>query len=245
MTTIIKNQPPSTETRAALAAEGRPVLVAFSGGKDAIATELALQDAGVETRLAALYYIPGRRPGTTLQFVEDGFSRLEDALGKQIHRYPHPSLYRWLNNFVFQPPERCEVIEAAQFPTVSYEDMWKVIREDLGLAPDTWVADGVRAADSIVRRASLSKHGVMKRHLLKVSPIADWLKGEVLGRISAAGIPLPVDYDADMFGRSFDGLDFRFVEPIARRFPDDYRRIRDWFPLVDLEFVRRGLEVPA
>lgn len=245
MTTIIKGQPTSAEIRAQLAAEGRTVLVAFSGGKDAIATELALQDAGVETRLAALYYIPGREPGRTLQFVEDGYARLEDALGKQIHRYPHPSLYRWLNNFVFQPPERCEVIEAAQLPTVTYEEMWSYIREDLGLPADTWVADGVRAADSIVRRASLSKHGVMKKHLLKVSPIADWLKAEVLGRITAAGIQLPVDYEAGMFGRSFDGIDLRFVEPIARRFPDDYQRIREWFPLVDLEFVRRGLEVPA
>lgn len=179
MPTIIKGQPTSAEIRQQLAAENRPVLVAFSGGKDAIATELALRDAGIDTVLAYLYYIPGRRAGHTLEFVERGLTDLEQALGKRIHRYPHPSFYRWLNNFVFQPPERCEVIEAAQLPTPDYAVMWELIRKDLGLPADTWVADGVRAADSIVRRASFTRHGVMKPKDRKVSPIADWLVGEV------------------------------------------------------------------
>jgi 3'-phosphoadenosine 5'-phosphosulfate sulfotransferase (PAPS reductase)/FAD synthetase len=239
VTTIIKNQPTSASVRLALAAEERPVLVAFSGGKDAIAAELALQDAGVETVLAYLYYIPGREPGRTLDFVERSLQDLEQTLGKRIHRYPHPSFYRWLNNFVFQPPERCEVIEAAQLPSVDYSTVWELIREDLALPADTWVADGVRAADSIARRASLTRYGVMKPKDWKVSPIADWLKAEVLGRISAAGIRLPVDYD--WFGRSFDGIDYRFLEPISRNAPDDFARILDWFPLADLELYRHGL----
>lgn len=236
MPTIIKGQPTSAEVRAALAAEGRPVLVAFSGGKDAIAAELALQDAGIETVLAHLYYIPGREPGRTLDFVEQGLTDLERALGKPIHRYPHPSFYRWLNNFVFQPPERCEVIEAAQLPIPDYQVMWELIRADLKLPADTWVADGVRAADSIVRRASFARHGVMKAGSRKVSPVADWLKAEVLDRITAAGIQLPVDYQ--LFGRSFDGIDHRFLKPISEHFPDDFARILDWFPLADLELFR-------
>ncbi|WDH77911.1 hypothetical protein PTQ19_10295 [Microbacterium esteraromaticum] len=240
MPTIIKGQPTSAEIRDHLKAEGRPVLVAFSGGKDAIATELALQDAGIETVLAHLYYIPGRTPGRTLDFVEQGLTDLEKALGKPIHRYPHPSFYRWLNNFVFQPPERCEVIEAARLPIPDYATMWTFIREDLGLAPDTWIADGVRASDSIVRRASFTRHGIMKPKDRKVSAVADWLKGEVLDRIAAANINLPVDYE--LFGRSFDGIDLRFLKPISERFPDDFARILDWFPLADLELFRANME---
>lgn len=239
MTTVIKGQPTSAEIRVELAAERRPVLVAFSGGKDAIATELALQDAGIETHLAYLYYIPGRQPGHTLEFIESTLSDLEQSLGKPVHRYPHPSLYRWLNNFVFQPPERCAVIESAGFPSLPYEELWGYIRADLGLEPDTWLADGVRAADSIMRRASFTRHGVMKPHSRKVSPIADWLKAEVLDRIRQANISLPIDYE--WFGRSFDGIDYRFLEPLSRHAPDDYRRILDWFPLADLELFRHGL----
>lgn len=236
MPTVIKNQPTSVEVRAKLAAEGRPVLVAFSTGKDSLAATLALMDAGVEVELAYMYLIPGSRPGTTLDFVEDTLAYMERAYGRRIHRYPHPSLWRWLNNFVFQPPERCAIIAAAQMPTYTYEQLWAAIRKDLGLPADTWVADGVRAADSIQRRASLVRHGVMKRSARKVSPIADWLKGEVMGRIEAAGIRLPVDYE--WFGRSFDGIDYRFLEPIRRHSPADYRRILDWFPLADLELMR-------
>lgn len=236
MTTIIKGQPTSAEVRERLAAENRTVLVAFSGGKDAIAAELALQDAGIDTVLAYMYYIPGREPGRTLDFVERGLVDLEHRLGKTIHRYPHPSFYRWLNNLVFQPPERCEVIEAANLPTPDYAVMWELIRKDLGLPADTWVADGVRAADSIVRRASFTRHGVMKPKDRKVSPVADWVKAEVMGRIAAAGITLPVDYQ--WFGRSFDGIDHRFLKPISEYAPDDFQRILDWFPLADLELFR-------
>lgn len=236
MTTVIKGQPTSADIRERLAAENRTVLVAFSGGKDAIAAELALQDAGIDTVLAYLYYIPGREPGRTLDFVEQGLTDLEQRLGKPIHRYPHPSFYRWLNNFVFQPPERCEVIEAANLPVVDYAVMWELIRKDLGLPADTWVADGVRAADSIVRRASFTRHGVMKPKDRKVSPIADWLVGEVRERIAAAGITLPVDYQ--WFGRSFDGIDQRFLKPISEHAPADFARILDWFPLADLELFR-------
>lgn len=239
LTKPIEGQPPSADIRQQLADEGRPVLVAFSGGKDAIAAELALRDAGVDTVLAHLYLIPGRVPGETLGFIEDGLKRLEDLWQKPIHRYPHPSFYRLLNNLIFQPPERCEIIENAQLPTVEYLDMWDLIRGDLNLPDNTWSADGVRASDSLVRRASIKKHGAMKVKGFKVSPIYDWLQGDVFNYIEHHNVPLPVDYE--MFGRSFDGIDARFLEPVKERFPDDYARILDWFPLAELEIMRHGL----
>lgn len=240
MVTIVKGQPTSAEIRQRLKDLGKPILVAFSGGKDCIAAELALQDAGVESTLVHLYPVPGQVPGHALNFVEDGLRMLEDKLGKQIHRYPHPSFYRMLNNFVFQPPERCEVIEAARFPTPDHTLMWELIKNDLGFPQDTWVADGVRAADSIVRRASFTRHGVMKTSNHKVSPVHDWLIKEVRGRIADAGITLPIDYE--WFGRSFDGLDYRFLKPIRDNSPDDFAQILKWFPLADLEVFRRELE---
>lgn len=237
MPTVIKGQPPTTEIRDKLAAEGRPVCVSFSCGKDAIATELALREAGVETVLAYMYAVPG------LQFVEDGRKSLEDQLGKEIKAYPHPSLWRMLNAFVFQPPERLAIIEAARMPELSYPDFWALVKEDLGLPVDTWVADGVRAADSIVRRASFSRHGIMKFSSRKVSPIADWLKAEVMGIIDRHNIKLPIDYE--WFGRSFDGIDYRFLKPIKDNSPEDYRRILDWFPLAELEIMREEMKERA
>lgn len=230
MTTTIKNQPPSSEVRAQLAAEGAPVLVAFSAGKDSIAAALALREAGVPTELAYLWLVPG------LQFVDDTLARLEDQLGQRIHRYPHPSFYRWLTELVFQPPERCALIEAFRLPSPTYEQLWALIREDLSLPADTWVADGVRAADSIMRRASLTRHGVMKPRSRKVSVVADWLIADVRDIIARHAVDLPIDYQ--WFGRSFDGLDYRFLGPIANHAPDDLARILEWFPLADMELAR-------
>lgn len=239
LTKPITGVPSSKEIREHLAGEGRPVCVAFSGGKDCIAAELAMQEAGIETVLAHLYLIPGKKPGETLQFVEDGLKRLEDQWQKPIHRYPHPSFYRWLNNFVFQVPENCAIIEAAMLPTPTYEQMWALIREDLGLPVDTWVADGVRAADSLPRRASIKKHGAMKPNSHKVSPIWDWLNRSVYEFIDYMGVKLPIDYD--WFDRSFDGIDYRFLKPVHDHAPEDYKQILSWFPLAELELIRHEL----
>jgi hypothetical protein len=45
-----------------------------------------------------------------------------------------------------------------------------------------------------------------------------------------------------MFGRSFDGIDYRFLEPISRLYPEDYQRILQDFPLADLELFRRRMQ---
>lgn len=240
MPTTVKGQPTSEEVIARLAAEQRTVCVAMSLGKDAIATQIALARAGIPTEMAYLYLVPpgpGQRQG--LAFIEGTIHYLEDRFDQRIHAYPHPSIYRWLNNAIFQPPERLLTIEAAQLPTPTYEQMWDLIKADLSLPPDTWVADGVRAADSIVRRASLVRHGVMKPAHHKVSPIHDWLKHEVLDAITSANIRLPIDYE--LFGRSFDGIDARFTGPLRDHLPDDYQRLLDWYPLAEADLFRQEL----
>jgi len=223
----------SESIRTELAADGRPVLLAFSCGKDAIASWLALLDSGIQVVPYHLYCVPG------LKFVADELDYFEQRFQTPIARYPHVSFYRMLNNFVFQPPERLATIEAANLPEPDYADILRLIEQDLGLPASTWVADGVRAADSIVRRVSIKRHGPMKPVSHKVSVIWDWRKREVYDRIEAAKIPLPVDYE--WFGRSFDGIDYRFLEPLSRHAPDDYRRVLDWFPLAELELIRHEL----
>ncbi len=230
MVTEIRNHGPSSEVREKLAEEGKPVLLAFSCGKDSIAAWCALEDAGIEVIPAYLYYVPG------LKFVDDELDYFERHFGKRIHRYPHPSLYRWINHAVFQPPERLRVIEAANLPTPDYDQMWDLIRNDLHLPSDTWCADGVRAADSIQRRGAFVRYGYWRKRLKKVSPIGDWVKSEVMECINAHGLKLPVDYE--LFGRSFDGIDRRFTEVLKDKNPDDYAVLKSWFPLLEVDHVR-------
>lgn len=230
MVTKIRNRGTSLEVREQLAAEGRPVLLAFSCGKDSIAAWCAMRDMGIDVRPAYLYYVPG------LQFVERSLDYFEQRFGTRIARYPHPSLYRWINSYVYQAPERLRIIEAARLPNPTYEETWDLIRQEMGLAEDTWCADGVRAADSIQRRGAFVQHGYFRQRLHKVSPIGDWVKKEVIDCIADHEIDLPVDYD--WFGRSFDGIDRRFTAVLKEKDPQDYEILRSWFPLVEADHVR-------
>lgn len=223
---------PSEQIRTRLAEEGNPVLLGFSRGKDSLAAWLAMREAGIEVIPYHLYLVPG------LKFVDDSLKFYEDFFQTPIINLPHPSLYRWLNAFLFQPPERLAIIEAAQFPEPTYEEIAGMLREDLGL-PEVWNADGVRAADSPNRRMAMVTHGPLREHLRKVSIVWDWRIADVRGALAHHNVPLPPEYE--WFGRSFDGLDYRFLAPIREHAPDDFRRILDWFPLADLEFFRRDL----
>lgn len=227
--TIVKGQLPSINIREKLAAEGKPVCLAFSCGKDSLATWLALRECGVEVVPAYLYYVPG------LVFIEDQLKRYEDYFQVKIHQYPHPLLFHSLHSAAFQAPHRVPLLAAVDMPEISYEAQWGLIVEDLGLK-GSWVADGVRAGDSIVRRASFVKNGPMKPSSRKVSPIYDWLKGKVMDVITSSKAPLSDDYR--VFGRSYDGLDARFSAPLRRNYPADYERILQWYPLVDVDQIR-------
>ena len=100
-----------------------------------------------------LYLVPG------LAFVGESLDYYARWFGTPILNLPHPSLYRWLAHLVYQPPERCRVIEAAQITVPTYATLNTMLRERLGLPGDTWVCDGVRAADSPARRAAVVRHG--------------------------------------------------------------------------------------
>ena len=230
MPTVIRGQPNSAEVIARLKAEGRPVLLAFSCGKDSLGAWCALRDAGIEVIPAYLWYLP------RFGFVGDELSHYGELFGTEIHRYPHPSFYRMVAEGIDQTPARLRAIARLDMVEPSYEEVWSAIKDDLGLPQDTWVADGVRAADSIVRRASFVRNGVMKRTTHKVSPIADMLKSELVDLLDRHGVDLPCDYR--IWGRSFDGIDYRFVEPMSRELPEDYAYLKRWFPLVDVELER-------
>lgn len=213
-------------------AERSPVaMVAFSCGKDSIAAWLELRRHGFERIVPYyMYLVPG------LEFVDRSLAYYEEFFGTRIIRVPHPSLYRWINAGIFQPPERAAVIDRLDLPCPDYADIQRIMREDYQLG-DAYVATGVRAADSPIRRIALSRYGSVNHTRKQFWPVWDWNKARLIDEIDASGCKLPVDYR--WFGRSFDGIDYRFLEPIKRHAPRDYERILQWFPLAEVEIERR------
>ena len=207
------------------------VLLGMSCGKDSIAAWLAIKPHFRRIVPYHMHLVPD------LEFVERGIRHCEEFMGQHIIRIPHPSFHRLLNNYVFQCPSRRRTIAAAGLPNFSYADAQQGIRDQLGLGDECYTAIGVRAADSPHRLMAIRKYGAISRRKKEFFPVWDWNKARLVGAISEAGIKLPAEYR--YFGRSFDGIDYRFLAPIKQHFPRDYATILEWFPLADLEIKRR------
>lgn len=207
------------------------ILLSFSCGKDSLACWLTLRE-----RFKIIPFYMWLVPD--LDFVEESVRYYEDYFDTHIIRVPHPSFYRMLRNFVYQPPERVAPIRAADFPAFDYDNLSTWIGQQSGL-DDIWTVNGVRAADSPNRRSSINNNGPINWNRQYFYPIWDMRIAELEDLITREGVKLPIDYK--LFGRSFDGIDHRFLHIIKREFPADYEKIIYWFPLAELELMRYTL----
>ncbi len=234
---------PSPQLVAHLADElhGRPAVLSMSFGKDSLAAACACRRAGIRLAYVHTYTVPPGPDGRLMPLIEEDRRLVEHHLGCRVHMYPGRCIYAWINRGVYCPPERLGVYEAARLPEPTHEQLWQLILDDLGLPRTTPIIDGVRCADSLPRRASMSVTGPDRttRGVRRVSAVWDWLNREVYGAIREEGIPLPADYR--LFGRSFDGVDAKFTYPLREHRPADYRHIIGWFPLAEADLVRHEL----
>lgn len=213
-----------------IAAHSGKSLLSFSRGKDSIAAYLAIRDR-IEVVPFHLILVPG------LSFVDESLDLYERRLfGRRILRFPHPAFYRWLNESLYQTPERAEVIAAAQLPNFGYADVNALVAEQEGLSPAVFTAVGMRSADSPLRRLAFRNYGPIRDQTKLWYPVWDWNKARLIEEITRAGVSLPDDYL--IWGRTFDGLDAQFLVSLKRQRPQDYARILVWFPLVDVEVWR-------
>ena len=205
-------------------------VLSFSAGKDSIAAWIAMKPYFKKIVPYFLYFVPG------LEFVDNNIRYYEDFFETKIYQMPHVSFFRMMNNRTFQPPERWPIIESFQLGDPEYTEIRDLVCSTAKIPLRTFDAKGVRAADSIMRRSNFKMRGGINWNQKSFFPVWDWRKQELVDRIKGSGVKMPVDYE--LFGRSFDGIDFRFLYPIKQHFPDDYQRILEWFPLAELEIKR-------
>jgi len=207
---------------------GSTILLSFSRGKDSIAMWLYLRDH-FEIVPYYLDWIP------SLSWVDESIAYYEAFFGQRIIRLPHPLFWQYLNSFFFQPPERVAVIRAINFPTYDLADVDTMLRAWLGL--ETYTAVGMRGADGIMRRNLMKQQGVLGTKRRKYFyPIWDWDIKQVGRIILDSGVKLPADYE--MWGRTATDFTYDYLSAVRDRYPDDYRRVLEWFPLADLELFR-------
>ena len=108
---------------------------------------------------------------------------------------------------------------------------------DLGCSRICSWPDGVRTADSPMRLVAIRRHGPSGQRNVDTIRSTTGARRTLCRCFRKARCGLPVDYR--LFGRSFDGIDLRFVLPLKRyRYVGLSPRASEWFPLVELEVFR-------
>lgn len=212
---------------------GSTHLLAMSRGKDALASWCVMLEHGIQAVPYHMYLVPG------LSFVDDSIWELERKFQTKIYQIPHPSLFRMLDKLVFQTPDRIDLVNELDPKVPTFEEIQDYIRQESGAPKGSLVGNGVRACDSPLRRISFQQHGHVRLKRETFFPVWNFRKADVMGLLDKHDVRLPEEYA--WFGRSFDGIDARFLGPIKKHRPSDYQKILEWFPLAELELYRHAV----
>lgn len=205
-------------------------LLRFSCGKDAIGSWIQLKRY-FHTIIPIYHYLH-----PNLDFINNSLSYYEDYFKTKIIRVPNAKLYKHINSGLLQDLETWNHHLSYNLPNFDNDDVNEMIKDQNGINKYVRTALGVRASDSLNRQLSIRKHGANNEGRKTYYPIYDWNIERLTNEIIKEGVKLPVDYR--IWGKSFDGLDYRFIKPLKDNFPKDYEKLKDFFPLIDIEIKR-------
>lgn len=210
---------------------GDTVLLSFSG-KDSLACWLYLLENDFKVIPYHLDQIPG------LSWVNQNIAYYEQYFGQHIIRLPHPHFWQYLNEFHYQPPDRVAKIRTLDFPDYDFyqiEDLICQVRD----IPKPWpfAAIGMRSADSLARMRMIQQMGALSTGQRRFFyPIWDWKLDDLAAYLNRFDVKLPIDYH--YWGNTTTTWIYRYMKPLRDNFPEDWERIKQWFPLIELELFR-------
>ena len=193
----------------------RRVLVGYSGGKDSAALlDLCIKHFD-KVEVFFMYLVKG------LRFQEATLESVEARHGLTIRRVPHFMLSEFLRYGTYR-------LEDFETPIVTVPQVYDYLREQTGCH---WIACGERIADSTFRRAMIKRSGSIDMKRGRFFPLAEWTKADVLAYNRQH--KLHVGGESAKLGFSFRSLAGEDMAKIREAYPEDYERIRRWFPLVE------------
>jgi len=196
------------------------VLVAFTGGKDSsVVLDLSVKFYK-KVKAFFMYLVKD------LEFQEKYFDYIEKRYNIEIIRVPHFTLSDFYRRGTFRSADWNSQI-------VSVKDIYNYVRNETGIY---WIAGGERIYDSFVRRAMIKKSGTIDNARGRIFPIAYWKKSDIMRYIKMRRIKLTPEYKK--LGYSFRSLEAQDLVIIKKYFAKDYEKIKQNFPLVDMELKR-------
>jgi len=211
-------------------------LLAFSRGKDSVVAWLKMKRYFKRIVPYFLYPIPPK----PMTFEEESLKYYEDYFGTHIIRMSHPSIDGfWIDGTYASPVSYGVVIEAMKSGLIfnsTYADANYMIKNIMPDMEKAYQASGVRSADSINRYSSIKKNGSVNHKEKTWFPVYDYKIDDMLRELREAKIKLPKDYL--WFGRTYDGIDYRFTSVLKEVSPIDYEQVIKAFPLVEADIKR-------
>jgi hypothetical protein len=212
---------------------GNKILLSFSG-KDSLAMWLFLREQGFEVIPYTLYTVPH------LSFEDEALHYYQVLFGQKIYNLPHPYFYSMLLYAEWQPPDQARTLFNMHLTEYDFADLEDLIALENNLdAANYFSAVGYRASDSLGRRSFIDLQGPLgfaRRRFYFA--IWDWSTAQVMDIIRRYDVRLPRHYR--IWGNTGTGRPFEYLglKALQKQSPEDYERVKKWFPLIDLELFR-------
>ena len=204
------------------------VLVAFSGGKDSLMTLDLCKRIFKKVECFYMYLVPG------LKCIEEPIEMHCEKNKVKLHKLPHFNLSQYFKRGIYAPR-----IRADRFRYLKQRDIEEYLRKICGIH---WIAYGHRMDDSISRRFYLRKCGVNNWKHLRLFPLYNYRKSEVMDYLKYRKIKFKITrFGAEKRKRTtgFD-LTSRSILWLKENHPNDYQKVVEFFP--DIESIPTLME---
>lgn len=202
------------------------IILALSGGRDSVAMLDICSEHFDEVKCFHMYFVKG------LSFIDKYLDYLAKRYDVEIYQCPSWTLSRFFREGFF----RHESKSASSVPSLSQKDIYRHVRNRLGLE---WIANGAKQSDSIERMAQIKRVDGINHQRKLFWPLAVWSHHEVQGHLTRQRIPSSPEYELGLTrDRSFGTLWNEDILVIKKHFPEDYKKIKRRFPLIEAQVIK-------
>ena len=215
------------------------LLMSFSCGADSIAMFLRVLESGEFDMTDGVYFYYWFLPG--VPWVDEWIEYFQTKYGIEIIQLPNPIFVDDQGNGFLKTPMGAHATAQLQKTKYKYwhndkKFLEHAVKVNQGLPENTLCAVGIKQGDSAMRRIALRKNEGLSLNSGKWYPIHDFENRDVIDIIKRHDVKVPYDYE--LFGISFENLDYRFSKPIKDHCPETYKLLKSWYPQIDMYIAR-------
>lgn len=217
------------------------LFMSFSTGADSIAMFLRCLESGKWDMSKAVLFYYYLLPD--IPWVEDYLEYFQEKYNVKIIQVESAIILDDLAKWHYQTPARAWAInelyridpQHAPF-LMKKEEITMAVRVWAKLPDSTYCAIGTKCGDSAIRRKYMYEKQGIAHNNNKWFPIWDFENTDVIKYIKSHDVKVPYDYE--LFGISFENIDYRFSKVIKERCPETWKKAKDFYPLIESIITR-------